>query len=190
MNALTPLSTSSSFSWTWVWTRAGIISATERRAHEGALSRQRRYEAIERLHALAASRDEVTGILAVRTRADALPARHPLRAADAGRRGAADPGRGRGRACVRLPRPSAFIGGGTGKSPGGPGTMKPGRARMGNAAARQRRAAPAPSSSPTRPIRRSSAPRARLAPEARPEAPRIAPYTISRARKSSISTAE
>ena len=51
--------------------------------------RQQRKEAIERLHAFAASWDEVTEIFAVRARADVLLARHPLRAADAGQLGAA-----------------------------------------------------------------------------------------------------
>ena len=74
---------------TWVWTRTEITGAIERRAREGSLSRQQRYEALERLHAFAASWDEVTEILAVRARADALLARHPLRAADAGQLGAA-----------------------------------------------------------------------------------------------------
>ena len=74
---------------TWVWTRTEITSAIERRAREGSLSRQQRYEALERLHAFAASWDEVTEMLAVRARADALLARHPLRAADACQLGAA-----------------------------------------------------------------------------------------------------
>ena len=74
---------------TWVWTRTEITSAIERRAREGSLSRQQRYEALERLHAFAASWDEVTEMLAVRARADALLARHPLRAADAAQLGAA-----------------------------------------------------------------------------------------------------
>ena len=74
---------------TWIWTRTEITSAIERRAREGSLTRQQRKEAIERLHAFAASRDEVTEIFAVRARADALLARHPLRAADAGQLGAA-----------------------------------------------------------------------------------------------------
>ena len=74
---------------TWVWTRTEITSAIERRAREGSLSRQQRHEALERLHAFAASWDEVTEMLAVRARGDALLARHPLRAADAGQLGAA-----------------------------------------------------------------------------------------------------
>ena len=74
---------------TWVWTRTEITSAIERRAREGSLSRRQRYEALERLSAFAANWDEVTEILAVRTRAEALLARHPLRAADAGQLGAA-----------------------------------------------------------------------------------------------------
>ena len=44
---------------------------------------------LDRLGVLADSWDEVTEVLAVRSRANALLARHPLRAADAGQLGAA-----------------------------------------------------------------------------------------------------
>ena len=74
---------------TWAWTRTEIVGAIERRGREGSLSRRQRYEALERLHAFAAGWDEVTEILAVRARAEALLARHPLRAADAAQLGAA-----------------------------------------------------------------------------------------------------
>ena len=74
---------------TWAWTRTEIVSAIERRAREGPLSRPQRRELLDRLAAFADSWDEVTEILAVRSRANALLARHPLRAADAGQLGAA-----------------------------------------------------------------------------------------------------
>ena len=74
---------------TWAWTRTEIVSAIERRTREGLLSRPQRREVLERFAAFADSWDEVTEILAVRTRANALLARHPLRAADAGQLGAA-----------------------------------------------------------------------------------------------------
>ena len=74
---------------TWAWTRTEITSAIERRAREGSLSRQQRREALRRFDAFAGSWDEVTDLLAVRSRANALLARHPLRAADAGQLGAA-----------------------------------------------------------------------------------------------------
>ena len=74
---------------TWAWTRTEIVSAIERRTREGLLSRPQRREVLERFAAFADSWDEVTEILAVRTRASALLARHPLRAADAGQLGAA-----------------------------------------------------------------------------------------------------
>ena len=74
---------------TWAWTRTEITSAIERRAREGSLSRQQRREVLDRFSAFARSWDEVTEVLAVRSRASALPARHPLRAADAAQLGAA-----------------------------------------------------------------------------------------------------
>ena len=74
---------------TWVWTRTEITSAIERRTREGALSRPQRRQVLDRLGVLADSWDEVTEVLAVRSRANALLARHPLRAADAGQLGAA-----------------------------------------------------------------------------------------------------
>ena len=74
---------------TWVWTRTEIVSAVERRVREGVLSRSERRLVLERFRELAASWDEVTDVLAVRSLADLLLARHPLRAADAGQLGAA-----------------------------------------------------------------------------------------------------
>lgn len=74
---------------TWVWTRVEIISAVERRTREGSLTRPQRREVLHRLNALADTWDEVTEVLAVRSRAALLLARHPLRAADAGQLGAA-----------------------------------------------------------------------------------------------------
>ena len=74
---------------TWVWTRTEITSAIERRAREGAITRPQRREVLDRLGVLADRWDEVTEVLTVRSRANALLARHPLRAADAGQLGAA-----------------------------------------------------------------------------------------------------
>ena len=74
---------------TWVWSRMEIISAVERRAREGAMSRMQRREVLRAFDAFTRSWDEVTDALAVRSRANALLARHPLRAADAGQLGAA-----------------------------------------------------------------------------------------------------
>lgn len=74
---------------TWAWTRVEIAGAVERRAREGSLTRQQRRDALSRFDALASAWDEVTDILAVRSRAIPLLARHPLRAADAAQLGAA-----------------------------------------------------------------------------------------------------
>ena len=74
---------------TWAWTRTEIVSAVERRTRTGLLSRMQRRETLERFDAFAGHWDEVTDVLAVRSRANALLARHPLRAADAGQLGAA-----------------------------------------------------------------------------------------------------
>ena len=74
---------------TWAWTRTEIVGAVERRTREGSLSRSQRREMLRRLDAFARSWDEVIDVLAVRSRANALLARHPLRAADAGQLGAA-----------------------------------------------------------------------------------------------------
>lgn len=74
---------------TWAWTRTEVTSAIERRTREGSLSRRQRREVLDRLGSLASDWDEVTDVLAVRSRAEALLARHPLRVADAGHLGAA-----------------------------------------------------------------------------------------------------
>ena len=74
---------------TWLWTRVEIIGAVERRTREGSLTRQQRREVLKRLNAFADTWDEVTEMLAVRSRAALLLARHPLRAPDAGQLGAA-----------------------------------------------------------------------------------------------------
>ena len=74
---------------TWTGTRTEIVSAVERRAREGSLSRPQRREVLRRFEVFAGSWDEVTDALSVRSRANALLARHPLRAADAGQLGAA-----------------------------------------------------------------------------------------------------
>ena len=51
------------------------------------MTKQRR-EVLARFDTFANNWEEVTGVLAVRSRANALLARHPLRAADAGQLGA------------------------------------------------------------------------------------------------------
>ena len=74
---------------TWAWTRTEITSAIERCTRDGMLSRAQRRETLGRFDQFADSWDEITDVLAVRTRANALLARHPLRAADAGQLGTA-----------------------------------------------------------------------------------------------------
>jgi predicted nucleic acid-binding protein len=74
---------------TWAWTRVEIASAIERRVREGTITRPQRQVVLDRLQTLAATWDEVVDVLAVRRRALALLARHPLRAADAAQLGAA-----------------------------------------------------------------------------------------------------
>ena len=74
---------------TWTWTHTEIISAIERRTREGSFSRVQRREALRLFDDLASRWDEVTDMIAVRSRANALLARRPLRAADAGQLGAA-----------------------------------------------------------------------------------------------------
>lgn len=74
---------------TWVWTRTEIVSAIARRMREGLLSQPERRRVFDRLDTLADRWDEVTDMLAVRSRANALLMRYPLRAADAGQLGAA-----------------------------------------------------------------------------------------------------
>lgn len=74
---------------TWAWTRVEIASAIERRTREGGLSRGQRRQVLERLNNFSTTWDEITEVLAVRSKASLLLARHPLRAADAGQLGAA-----------------------------------------------------------------------------------------------------
>lgn len=74
---------------TWAWTRVEITGAVERRSREGTLSRAQRRQVLERLNQFASTWDEITEVLAVRSKASLLLARHPLRAADAGQLGAA-----------------------------------------------------------------------------------------------------
>lgn len=74
---------------TWVWTHTEITGAIERRTRERSLSRPQRRDVLDRLRVLAGGWDEVTEVLTVRARAEALLARYPLRAADAGQLGAA-----------------------------------------------------------------------------------------------------
>ena len=65
------------------------MSAIERRAREGSLTRMQRRDVLGRFDTFASHWDEVTDVLAVRSRALVLLARHPLRTADAGQLGAA-----------------------------------------------------------------------------------------------------
>ena len=74
---------------TWAWSHTELVSAVERRAREGSLSRVQRRDVLARLDAFADRWDQVSDILAVRRRANALLGRHSLRAADAGQLGAA-----------------------------------------------------------------------------------------------------
>lgn len=67
---------------TWAWSRVELVSAVERRAREGALTAAQRRDALGRFSALAEAWDEVTDLLAVRSKAIPLLARHPIRAAD------------------------------------------------------------------------------------------------------------
>ena len=74
---------------TWAWTRVEIASAIERRARQGQISRAERRACLDRIAELAQAWDEVVDLQSVRSRALALLARHPLRAADAAQLGAA-----------------------------------------------------------------------------------------------------
>ena len=74
---------------TWAWTRTEIVSAIERRTREGSLTRSQRRNTLDGFEAFSQSWDEVSDLLAVRARACALLARHPLRAAGAGQLAAA-----------------------------------------------------------------------------------------------------
>lgn len=74
---------------TWAWTRVELVSAVERRARQGVLTREQRRACIDRFESLAVQWDEVTDLLSVRSRALPLLARYPLRAADAAQLAAA-----------------------------------------------------------------------------------------------------
>ena len=74
---------------TWAWTRVELVSAVERRARQGVLTREQRRACIDRFESLAVQWDEVTDLLSVRSRAIPLLARYPLRAADAAQLAAA-----------------------------------------------------------------------------------------------------
>lgn len=74
---------------TWAWTRVELASAVERRARDGSISAAERREALARFAALAEAWDEVTDLLAVRSRAIPLLGRHPIRAADSAQLAAA-----------------------------------------------------------------------------------------------------
>ncbi len=74
---------------TWGWTSVELAGAVERRAREGALSRRQRRQLLDAFETLTRGWDEVTDLVAVRSRAVHLLARHPLRAADAAQLGAA-----------------------------------------------------------------------------------------------------
>ena len=74
---------------TWIWTRVELSGAVERRARRGELSVVERRVLLARVGDLADRWDEVVEVLAVRSRALALLARHDLRAADAAQLGAA-----------------------------------------------------------------------------------------------------
>lgn len=73
----------------WGLTRLEVASAIERAARAGRLSSAQRRGALARAQRIAADAHEVTELDAVRSRALALVARHPLRAADAAQLGAA-----------------------------------------------------------------------------------------------------
>lgn len=74
---------------TWGWTKVEISSAIERLTRSNELTRSQRRDALDGLDQLARSWDEVIDLVAVRSRALSLLARHSLRAADAGQLGAA-----------------------------------------------------------------------------------------------------
>jgi hypothetical protein len=74
---------------TWIWTRVELTGAIERRARHGEISLAQRRALLARIDDLAQRWDEVVDVLAVRSRALALLARHDLRAADAAQLGAA-----------------------------------------------------------------------------------------------------
>lgn len=74
---------------TWAWTRVEVAGAVERRTREKQITPAKRREALARFAALSEQWDEVTDVIAVRTRALQLLARHPLRASDSAQLAAA-----------------------------------------------------------------------------------------------------
>lgn len=74
---------------TWGWTRIELVSAVERRFREGHMDRVQRRLLLDAFGELARAWDEVIDLVAVRTKAAAVLARHPLRPADAGQLAAA-----------------------------------------------------------------------------------------------------
>ncbi|MYA81943.1 MAG: type II toxin-antitoxin system VapC family toxin [Acidimicrobiales bacterium] len=74
---------------TWAWTKVEIVSAVERRTRDGDLTRAHRRSVMGRLDEFSESWHEVVEMLAVRSRASSMLARHSLRAADAAQLGAA-----------------------------------------------------------------------------------------------------
>ena len=73
----------------WGLTRLELSSAIERRSREGRLRAAERASALRLVNRLADDAHEIVDLAAVRARATAVLARHPLRAADAAQLGAA-----------------------------------------------------------------------------------------------------
>ena len=73
----------------WGLTRVELASAIERRSREGRLRPPERSSALRMANRLADDAHEIVDLAAVRSRATAVLARHPLRAADAAQLGAA-----------------------------------------------------------------------------------------------------
>jgi predicted nucleic acid-binding protein len=73
----------------WSLSRLEIVSAIERRSRERKLTARQRTLALGRVERLSKEGHEVSDVVAVRSRAVPLLARHPLRAADAAQLGAA-----------------------------------------------------------------------------------------------------
>jgi hypothetical protein len=73
----------------WILTRLELVSTVERRAREGVLTAKQRTQALRRIERVAKEAHEVSDVVAVRSRAVPLLARHALRAEDAAQLGAA-----------------------------------------------------------------------------------------------------
>jgi hypothetical protein len=74
---------------TWAMTRIEIVSAVERNARGGSFDAAQRRSILDAFDGFAETWQEITDVVAVRRRAAALLARHPLRAADAAQLGSA-----------------------------------------------------------------------------------------------------